>query len=136
MAATDQKLAALTGAVGQLVDLLQRRGPSAGTVDRRAAPRVSGQNARIYVHDRAYEVVNWNKNGFLIRIAESDRFSRSGFNCHFVLELPDESVELQSRAVPVRIERETLAAEFRGLDAASVEKLTQVTEQLIGGAPD
>ncbi|MCG8547128.1 MAG: hypothetical protein MJE12_23270 [Alphaproteobacteria bacterium] len=136
VAATDQKLAALTGAVGQLVDLLQRRGPAAGAVDRRAAPRVSGQNAKIYVHDRGYDVVNWNKNGFLIRIGEADRFSRSGFDCHFVLELPDESVEFQSRAVPVRIERATLAAEFRGLDEASEEKLTQVIEQLIGAESD
>lgn len=136
VAATDQKLAALTGAVGQLVDLLQRRGPAAGAVDRRAAPRVSGQNAKIYVHDRGYDVVNWNKNGFLIRIGEADRFSRSGFDCHFVLELPDESVEFQSRAVPVRIERTTLAAEFRGLDEASEEKLTQVIEQLIGTEAD
>lgn len=136
VAATDQKLAALTGAVGQLVDLLQRRGPAAGTVDRRTAPRVSGQNAKIYVHDRPYDVVNWNKTGFLIRIAEADRFSRRGFDCHFVLELSDEIVEFQSRALPVRMERETLAAEFSGLDEATETKLVQVIEQLVGAAAD
>lgn len=127
---TDQKMAALTGAVGQLVDILQRRTREGGGVERRASPRVPGGNARLYVRGAAYEVVNWSRSGFLIRIAETDRFSRGPFDYHFVLELPDETIEFQGRATPVRIERALLAAEFAALDAATASRLADVSAQL------
>ncbi len=127
---TDQKMTALTGAVGQLVDILQRRTREGGGVERRASPRVPGGNAKLYVRGAAYEVVNWSRSGFLIRIAETDRFSRGPFDYHFVLELPDETIEFQGRATPVRIERTRLAAEFAALDAATARRLADVSAQL------
>jgi hypothetical protein len=128
---TDQKLSALTAAVGQLVDVLQRRSRDGGGVDRRVSPRIPGKNARVYVRDRLYEVVNWSKGGFQIRIAESDRFSRGVFDFHFVLDLPDEVIEFQGRARPVRIEQTTLAVEFASLDAAAAAKINEIAERLV-----
>jgi hypothetical protein len=127
---TDRKVAALTAAVGQLVDVLQRRVRDGGGVDRRTSPRIPGGNARLYVRGTAYPVVNWSPGGFLIRIAEADRFGRGGFHFHFILELSDETIEFQGRAIPVRIERALLAAEFAGLDAATAAKLTEVATRL------
>jgi hypothetical protein len=127
---TDQKLAALTTAVGQLVDVLQRRSRNGGGIDRRNAPRFDGRNAKIFVHGKPYEVVNWSKGGFLIRISETDRFSRGGFDFHFMLDLPDETIEFQGRARPVRIERTQLAAEFATLDAAAAAKIGAVADRL------
>lgn len=128
---TDQKLSALTAAVGQLVDVLQRRSRDGGGVDRRASPRLPGNNARVYIRDQLYEVVNWSKGGFQIRIAESDRFSRGAFDFHFVLDLPDEVIEFQGRARPVRIEQAALAAEFASLDAAAAAKISDIAERLV-----
>jgi len=127
---TDRKVAALTAAVGQLVDVLQRRVRDGGGVDRRTSPRIPGGNARLYVRGTAYPVVNWSPGGFLIRIAEADRFGRGGFHFHFILELSDETIEFQGRAIPVRIERALLAAEFAGLDAATATKLSEVATRL------
>lgn len=127
---TDQKVVALTSAVGQLVEVLQRRTRDSNGVDRRAAPRLPGTNAKVFVHGQPYDVVNWSQGGFLIRITEADRFSRGGFDFHFVLDLPDETVEFQGRARPVRIERSTLAAEFAALDTVTVEKLGKITAGL------
>jgi len=127
---TDQKLSALTAAVGQLVDVLQRRSRDGGGVDRRASPRIPGKNARVYIRDQLYEVVNWSKGGFQIRIAESDRFSRGVFDFHFILDLPDEVIEFQGRARPVRIEQTTLAVEFASLDAAAAAKINEIAERL------
>jgi hypothetical protein len=128
---TDQKLSALTAAVGQLVEVLQRRSRDGGGVDRRASPRIPGRNARVYVRDQLYEVVNWSKGGFQIRIAESDRFSRGVFDFHFVLDLPDEVIEFQGRARPVRIEQATLAVEFASLDAATAAKINEIAARLV-----
>ncbi len=128
---TDQKLSALTAAVGQLVDVLQRRSRDGSGVDRRASPRLPGNNARVYIRDQLYEVVNWSKGGFQIRIAESDRFSRGAFDFHFVLDLPDEVIEFQGRARPVRIEQAALAAEFASLDAAAAAKISDIAERLV-----
>lgn len=128
---TDQKVAALTSAVGQLVEVLQRRARDSGGVDRRVAPRLPGTNAKVFLHGQPYDVVNWSQGGFLIRISEADRFSRGGFDFHFVLDLPDETVEFQGRARPVRIERTTLAAEFVALDTATAEKLGKITAGLV-----
>lgn len=131
----DDKLAALTGAVGQLIEVLQRNAVSGvrGGADRRQSFRVPGVNAKIIVRDRQYEVVNWSKSGFLIKAGDTDRFSRRGFDYHFVLELPDEVIEFQGRATPVRIERETLAAEFNDLDEATAEKMGAVADALGAG---
>lgn len=131
----DDKLAALTGAVGQLIEVLQRNAASGarGGADRRHAFRVPGVNAKVIVRDRQYEVVNWSKSGFLIKAGDTDRFSRRGFDFHFVLELPDEVIEFQGRATPVRIERETLAAEFSDLDDATAEKMAAIAEALGAG---
>lgn len=129
---TDRKVAALTTAVGQLVDVLQRRARNGGDIERRAAPRVPGTHATVFVHDQPYEVVNWSQGGFLIRIAETDRFSRAGFDFHFMLELPDETVEFQGRARPVRIERTTLAAEFITLDEAVAARIGEIAAGLSG----
>lgn len=128
---TDQKVAALTSAVGQLVEVLQRRARDSGGVDRRIAPRLPGTNATVFLHGQPYDVVNWGQGGFLIRISEADRFSRGGFDFHFVLDLPDETVEFQGRARPVRIERTTLAAEFVALDTTTAEKLAKITAGLV-----
>lgn len=127
---TDRKVAALTTAVGQLVDVLQRRTRNGGDIERRAAPRLPGTHATVFVHDRPYEVINWSQGGFLIRIAETDRFSRAGFDFHFVLELPDETVEFQGRARPVRIERTTLAAEFATLDETVAARIGEIAAGL------
>ncbi len=127
---TDRKVAALTAAVGQLVEVLQRRVRDGGGVDRRTSPRIPGGNARLYVRGAAYPVVNWSPGGFLIRIAEADRFARGGFHFHFILELSDETIEFQGRAIPTRIERALLAAEFAGLDAATATKLSEVASRL------
>ncbi len=131
----DDKLAALTGAVGQLIEVLQRNAGAGvrGGADRRRSFRVPGVNAKIIVRDRQYEVVNWSKSGFLIKAGDTDRFSRRGFDFHFVLEMPDEVIEFQGRATPVRIERETLAAEFNDLDEATAEKMGAVADALGGG---
>lgn len=126
----DRKVSALTTAVGQLVEVLRRRTRDGGGVDRRAFPRVPGGNAKLNVRGNAYQVVNWSRGGFLIRIGESDRFSRGGFDYHFVLELPDETIQFQGRAVPVRIERTLLAAEFAGLDEATANKMAEVAARL------
>lgn len=132
---TDEKLATLTGAVGQLIEVLQRNAVSGvrGSSDRRHSFRVPGVNAKVFVRDRQYEVVNWSKSGFLIKAGDADRFSRRGFDFHFVLELPDEVIEFQGRATPVRIERETLAAEFADLDEATAEKMAAVADALGAG---
>jgi hypothetical protein len=127
---SDRKVAALTTAVGQLVDALQRRARNGGGVDRRGFPRVPGGSAKLNVRGVAYQVVNWSRSGFLIRIGESDRFSRGGFDYHFVLDLPDETVQFQGRAVPVRIERTLLAAEFAGLDEATGNKMAEIASRL------
>lgn len=129
---TDRKVAALTAAVGQLVDVLQRRTRNGGDIERRATPRLPGTHATVFVHDQPYEVVNWSQGGFLIRIAETDRFSRAGFDFHFVLELPDETVEFQGRARPVRIERTTLAAEFATLDETVAARIGEIATGLSG----
>lgn len=131
----DGKLAALTGAVGQLIEVLQRNAASGarGGTDRRHSFRVPGVNAKVIVRDRQYEVVNWSKSGFLIKAGDTDRFSRRGFDFHFVLELPDEVIEFQGRATPVRIERETLAAEFADLDEATAEKMAAIADALGAG---
>ena len=42
-------------------------------MDRRRTPRAAGVNAKIFVHDRAYEVLDWSSDGFRIRIAETTR---------------------------------------------------------------
>jgi len=135
MQSTDEKLATLTGAVGQLIQVLQRNAVSGarGGADRRHSFRVPGVNAKVFVRDRQYEVVNWSKSGFLIKVGDADRFSRRGFDFHFVLELPDEVIEFQGRATPVRIERETLAAEFADLDEATAEKMAAVADALGAG---
>lgn len=127
---SDRKLTALTAAVGQLVEILQRGARDGGGVDRRAAPRLPGTNARIFIHDHPYEVLNWSKGGFQIRISEADRISRSPFEFLFVLDLPDEVIQFQGRARPVRIERTALAAEFASLDAATIEKIGAIAERL------
>jgi hypothetical protein len=132
IAESDRKLTALTAAVGQLVDVLQRRVRDGGSVDRRAGPRLSGQNAKIFIHDHPYEVLNWSKGGFQIRISEGDRIGRGVFDFHFVLDLPDEMIQFQGRARPVRIERTALAAEFATLDAAAAEKIGAIAERLAG----
>lgn len=131
----DDKLAALTGAVGQLIEVLQRNAASGarGGADRRHSFRVPGVNAKVFVRDRQYEVVNWSKSGFLIKAGDTDRFSRRGFDFHFVLEMPDEVIEFQGRATPVRIERETLAAEFSDLDDATAEKMAAIADALGAG---
>lgn len=131
----DDKLAALTGAVGQLIEVLQRNATAGvrGGADRRQSFRVPGVNAKVIVRDRQYEVVNWSKSGFLIKAGDTDRFSRRGFDFHFVLEMPDEVIEFQGRATPVRIERETLAAEFSNLDEATAEKMGAVADALGAG---
>lgn len=129
---TDQKLSALTTAVGQLVDILQRRPrDGGGGVERRASPRIPGRNARVYVRGQLYEVVNWSKGGFQIRIAETDRFSRGPFDFHFVLELPEEVIEFQGRARPVRIEQTTLAAAFASLDVTAAAKISEIADRLV-----
>ncbi len=131
----DDKLAALTGAVGQLIEVLQRNAGAGvrGGADRRQSFRIPGVNAKVIVRDRQYEVVNWSKSGFLIKAGDTDRFSRRGFDFHFVLELPDEVIEFQGRATPVRIERETLAAEFNDLDEVTAEKMGAVADALGAG---
>ena len=129
---TDQKVATLTTAVGQLIDVLQRRARNGGGVDRRASPRIPGGSAKIFIHDHPYEVLNWSAGGFLIRISESDRFTRGRLDFYFVLELPDETIEFQGRARPVRIERTTLAAEFVGLDDATAAKIGEIAARLAG----
>ena len=134
IAATDVKVAALTTAVGQLVSVLQQRMESDRTAERRAARRASGQNAKVFVNERSYEVLNWSNTGFLIRIGDMDRFSRRGFDVRFVLDLPDETIELQGRAAPIRIERDTLAAEFSDLDAVTAARMAEVAEHLTGAA--
>jgi hypothetical protein len=127
---TDQRMTALTSAVGKLVDALQRRTREGGSVERRTSPRVPGGNAKLYVRGAAYQVVNWSRSGFLIRIADTDRLGRGPFDFHFVLELADETIEFQGRALPVRIERTLLAAEFSALDAATAKRLTDVAVRL------
>ena len=126
----DRKVSALTTAVGQLVEVLGRRARDGGGVDRRGFPRVPGGNAKLCVHGHAFQVVNWSRSGFLIRIAEADRFSRGGFDFHFVLELPDETIQFQGRALPVRIERTLLAAEFAALDEATGKKMAEIAARL------
>jgi hypothetical protein len=126
----DRKVSALTTAVGQLVEVLQRRTRDGGGVDRRGFPRVPGGNAKLNVRGNVYQVVNWSRSGFLIQIGESDRFSRGGFDYHFVLELPDETIQFQGRALPVRIERTLLAAEFAGLDEATANKMAEIAARL------
>ena len=126
----DRKVTALTAAVGQLVEVLRRRTRNGAGVDRRGFPRVPGGNAKLSVRGNSYQVVNWSRGGFLIRIDESDRFSRGGFDFHFLLELPDESIQFQGRALPVRIERTQLAAEFVGLDEATGNKLAEIAARL------
>ncbi|MGH6619840.1 MAG: hypothetical protein ACREF6_09870 [Alphaproteobacteria bacterium] len=126
----DRKVSALTTAVGQLVEVLGRRARDGGGVDRRGFPRVPGGNAKLFVHGNAFQVVNWSKSGFLIRISEADRFSRGGFDFHFVLELPDETIQFQGRALPVRIERALLAAEFAALDEATGKKMAEIAARL------
>ncbi|MPY75306.1 MAG: hypothetical protein GEU87_13700 [Alphaproteobacteria bacterium] len=126
----DRKVSALTTAVGQLVEVLGRRARDGGGVDRRGFPRVPGGNAKLFVHGNAFQVVNWSRSGFLIRIAEADRFSRGGFDFHFVLELPDETIQFQGRALPVRIERTLLAAEFAALDEATGKKMAEIAARL------
>jgi hypothetical protein len=127
---SDRKVAALTTALGQLVAVLQRRARDGGGIDRRGFPRVPGGNAKIYVRGNAYEVVNWSRSGFLIRIAEADRFSRGGFDFHFVLDLPDETIQFQGRALPARIERTLLAAEFAALDDATGKRIADIAARL------
>lgn len=126
----DRKVSALTAAVGQLVEVLRRRARDGGGVDRRGFPRVPGGNAKLFVHGNAYQVVNWSRSGFLIRIAEADRFSRGGFDFHFVLELPDETIQFQGRALPARIERTLLAAEFAALDEATGNRMAEIAARL------
>jgi hypothetical protein len=127
---SDRKIAALTTALGQLVAVLQRRTRDGGGIDRRGFPRVPGGNAKIYVRGNAYEVVNWSRSGFLIRIAETDRFSRGAFDFHFVLDLPDETIQFQGRALPARIERTLLAAEFAALDGATGKRMAEIAARL------
>jgi hypothetical protein len=127
---SDRKVAALTTALGQLVSVLQRRARDGGGIDRRGFPRVPGGNAKIYVRGNAYEVVNWSRSGFLIRIAETDRFSRGAFDFHFVLDLPDETIQFQGRALPARIERALLAAEFAALDDATGKRIADIAARL------
>lgn len=129
--AADKKLADLTAAVGQLVDVLQRRRWSGG-IDRRAAPRVSGQGAHLFIRGTRYPVINWSKNGVLIRTSDAHRVGLRGFDFHFVLELADETIEFQGRAKTVRIEHDTLAAEFEGLDGKTEAKITAVMRRLRG----
>jgi hypothetical protein len=127
---SDRKVGALTTALGQLVTVLQRRTRDGGGIDRRGFPRVPGGNAKIYVRGNAYEVVNWSRSGFLIRIADADRFSRGAFDFHFVLDLPDETIQFQGRALPVRIERTLLAAEFAALDDATGKRMAEIAARL------
>ena len=133
LATRDKKLAALTSAVGQLVNVLQRRSWSGG-IDRRDAPRVSGQDARVFINDRPYEVVNWSKKGFLIRVRDANRIGMRDFDFHFVLELSDETIEFQGRAKTVRIEGDALAAEFENLDQETDAKIAQIMAGLRGPA--
>jgi hypothetical protein len=120
----------LTAAVGQLVDVLQRGSREGGGVDRRASPRIPGQDARVFIRDQLYEVLNWSKGGFQIRIAETDRFSRGPFDFHFVLDLPEEVIEFQGRARPVRIEQTALAAAFVSLDSTAAAKIAEIADRL------
>lgn len=133
LASRDKKLAALTSAVGQLVNVLQRRSWSGG-IDRRDAPRVSGQDARVFVNDHPYAVVNWSTKGFLIKVRDVNRIGMRDFDFHFVLELSDETIEFQGRAKTVRIEGDLLAAQFEKLDKETNAKITQIMAGLRGPA--
>jgi hypothetical protein len=133
LATRDKKLAALTLAVGQLVNVLQRRSWSGG-IDRRDAPRVSGQDARVFINDRPYDVINWSTKGFLIKVRDVNRIGVRDFDFHFVLELSDETIEFQGRAKTVRIEGDTLAAQFEQLDKETNAKIAQIMTGLRGPA--
>jgi len=133
LASRDKKLAALTSAVGQLVNVLQRRSWSGG-IDRRDAPRVSGQDARVFVNDHPYAVVNWSTKGFLIKVRDVNRIGMRDFDFHFVLELSDETIEFQGRAKTIRIEGDLLAAQFEKLDKETNAKITQIMAGLRGPA--
>jgi hypothetical protein len=96
---------------------------AASTAGRRPAFR---RNARLYVRGTAYPVTGaWR---VLIRIAEADTSAAAA--AHFILELSDETIEFQGRAIPIRIERALLAAEFASLDAATATKLSEVATRL------
>ncbi len=133
LATRDKKLAALTSAVGQLVDVLQRRSWSGG-IDRRDALRVSGQDARVFINDRPYDVINWSSKGFLIKVRDINRIGMRDFDFHFVLELSDETIEFQGRAKTVRIEGDKLAAQFEKLDSETDAKITKIMTGLRGPA--
>ncbi len=133
LATRDKKLAALTSAVGQLVHVLQRRSWSGG-IDRRDAPRVSGQDARVFINDRPYDVINWSSKGFLIKARDVNRIGIRDFDFHFVLELSDETIEFQGRAKTVRIEGDKLAAQFEKLDSETDAKITKIMASLRGPA--
>ncbi len=133
LATRDKKLASLTQAVGQLVNVLQRRSWSGG-IDRRDALRVSGQDARVFINDRPYDVINWSTKGFLIKVRDANRIGMREFEFHFMLELPDETIEFQGRAKTVRIEGDGLAAQFEKLDDATNAKITKIMADLRGPA--
>lgn len=132
--AADQKLATLMRAVSQLVASLQRRRTYGGHPDRRTGPRLSAGSPRLLIDGQSFSVINWSQRGFLVRIRDADRVTRRPFAFHFMLDLPDETIEFQGQARAVRIERERMAAEFIHLDDAARQKMRSIVQRLSGTA--
>lgn len=134
LTATEQKLAALTGAVGRLVEHLERRQWTVSPVERRTEPRLPGVDAAIYIDRQRYRVIDWNTSGFCIQVGESELLGRRRFEFRFTLELLDETIEFQGHATPMRREGRRLAARFVQLDPAVEVKLAEVVRRLSGAA--
>lgn len=132
LTATEHKLAALTDAVGRLVEHLERRQWTVSPVERRAEPRLPGVDAAIYIDRQRYRVIDWNTSGFCIQVGESELLGRRRFAFRFTLELLDETIEFQGHATPMRREGRRLAARFVQLDPAVEVKLTEVVRRLSG----
>ena len=133
IAATDRKVAALTDAVGRLIEHLERRRWTTSPAERRNEVRLPGLDAAVFIDRQRYRVLDWNKSGFCIMVAEGEMLGRRRFAFRFTLELLDETIEFQGLATPVRREGDRLAARFVQLDSAVEEKLSQVIRRLVGG---
>jgi len=134
LSATEHKLAALTDAVGRLVDHLERRQWNVSPAERRSEPRLPGVDAAVYIDRQRYRVIDWNTSGFCIQVGEGELLGRRRLAFRFTLELLDETIEFQGYATPMRREGTRLAARFVQLDPAVEAKLTEVVRRLSGAA--
>jgi len=133
VAATERKVAALTDAVGRLVEHLERRRWTVSPAERRGEARLPGIDAAIYIDRQRYRVIDWSKSGFAIQVGEGELLGRRRFAFRFTLELLDETIEFQGYATPMRREGTRLAARFVQLDPTVEAKLAEVVRRLAGG---